>query len=399
MRTLHFRGAALGLIGVTALLAACEADRAISSQQTGDVAYGTQLVLTAGTPSYNFPRGTVRFRQANSAPTDSAVTDTIVVTLQGLDSLEAGFYTIWAGNRAGNKWKRLTGDLVVTRFDTTLNAQGDPVQVPVNFNYPNLPAFAVGGARQRTIFTTDRTKSGLTSADTVHVVLVSIEATNTAATAPSETRRPLWALRGSTTSGSSTTRNMAFGFYKVVTVGTAVVDSSYVYVPTGRGRTLIRGSTIVVSDSGLGAPPMGYFYAAWAVRRDTFYVTRPKTTGTGVDTVAKLAPDTVYLGAQTTPFPDRKSLFDADMSVIDAAIQITSVTGTRSILSAANRFDIGTVTGYSGIDSPLQGFQFINVTLESKNADAPGNTEAQTRMGPAVLLQAPVHAAVRTPRT
>jgi hypothetical protein len=390
----NFRFVAFGIIAGSALLAACDADRAISSQQAGAVAYGSQFALNAtGTPAFNFPRGTVRFRQSAA---DSAITDTIQVTLSGLDTLEAGVYTIWAGNRAGTNWKRLTGDLRVIQFDTTINALGDPQQKPDTFpkagntaGYVNQAAFSRGGANRQVRFTTTRTQSGLTATDTVHVVLVTIESPNTAPTTPSTTRRPLWARRGTTTAGQSVTRTMSFGFYRIVTVNNALVDSSYIYVPNGRGRVLIRGTTIVVTDSGLGTPPMGYYYAAWAVREDTFYVTQPKATGTGVDTVAKLAPDTVYLGAQTTPLDrDPKSLFNADMEVIDPNVQLTT---QRSILSAANRFEFRTAEGYGSIEKPLRGFQWINITLEAKDADQPGGTsENQRRMGPAILLQAPV---------
>ena len=385
----NFRFAAFGIIAGSALLAACDADRAISSQQKGAVAYGSQLALNAtGTPAFNFPRGTVRFRQS----ADSAITDTIEVTLSGLDTLEAGVYTVWAGNRAGTNWKRLTGDLTVTRFDTTINALGDPQQVPRVFpqagntaGYVNQAAFSRGGANERIVFKTTRTQSGLTAADTVHVVLITIESPSTAPTTPSATRRPLRALRGTTTAGQTVTRNLIFGYYSTN------ADSLYTYVPNGRGRVLIRGTTIVVTDSGLGTPPLGYYYAAWAVREDTFYVTQPKATGTGVDTVAKLAPDTVYLGAQTTPLDrDPKSLFNADMEVIDPNVQLTT---QRSILSAANRFEFRTAEGYGSIEKPLRGFQWINITLEAKDADQPGGTsENQRRMGPAILLQAPVPA-------
>lgn len=397
MRGPQLRFAAFGVIGAAAVIAACDADRAISSQQTGNVAYGAQFVLNAsGTPSYNFPRGSVRFRQRTSTPAnplDSAITDTIVVTLQGLDTLEAGFYTVWAGNRDGTKWKRLTGDITVIRFDTTLNSLGDPVEVPKTFGgagvagYSNQAAFQRGGARERVTFRTTRTQSTLAETDTVAVVVVSIEGSNAAPTAPNPTRRPLWAFRGTTTQGQSVTRALSFGNFSFK------AESLYTYIATGRGRAFIRGKTIVVTDSGLGQPPIGYYYAAWAVRRDTFYVTRAKTAGSGVDTVSKLAPDTLYLGAQSTPYPDRKSLFNADSVIVDPNVQLAA---QRSILSLGNRFELSSIAEYSSLDLPLMGFQFITVTLESKDADAPGGlSENQTRMGPAILLQAPVPAIVR----
>ena len=40
------------------------------------------------------------------------------------------------------------------------------------------------------------------------------------------------------------------------------------------------------------------------MRRDTFYVTRPKASGTGVDTVSKLAPDQAA-AIITAAVPDR----------------------------------------------------------------------------------------------
>lgn len=387
-RSSHTRLAMLGMIASAASLAACEADRAISTEQTGDPAYGAQLVLTAGTAAYNLPRGTVRFKQlaaVGATPGDSGVTDTLTVTLQGLDTLEAGNYTIWAGNQTSAtnvNWKRLTGTLDVIRFDTTLNALGDPTEVQVPFQYFGVSAFSRGGARQRMTFKTNRVLSGLTAADTVDIVLVSIESSTSATATPSVTRRPLWARRPAMAAGDTITRNLNFGFFSLN------ADSQYVYIPTGRGRALIRGDILVLADSGLGTPPQGYYYAAWAVRRDTFYVTRPRQgSTTAIDTIEKLLPDTVYLGPQTTPFPGRLSLFEADTRVIDSDVQLTN---PRSILSAANRFDLRSVDAHNR-PNPYRGFQTITVTLESKDADTPsGAPENQLRMGPAILLQATV---------
>ena len=42
----------------------------------------------------------------------------------------------------------------------------------------------------------------------------------------------------------------------------------YNYVQTGRGRAITRGNILVVDDSALSRPPVGYYYATYLVKRD-----------------------------------------------------------------------------------------------------------------------------------
>lgn len=348
------------LLGATVLaLAACETDRSISTSPAGPPAYGVSLALT---PT-NLPRGTVTFRfNTIASPAD----DSIEITLQGLDTLENGFYTIWFGDTAATRLTRASGTLRVVRTDSSTNDQGDLVVTRDSVNYPGTAAFSNGGARSTLRFFTSRTTSGMPVADSLQLVLITIE-DNASATVPNASRRPLWATRpaGGSPPTQTRTANFIFGNFD------PTVGSRYVYVPEGRGRAYVRGSTFIVNDTNLTRPPLGYYYAVYAERQDS---------ATNVPT------DTLFLGELASAADRSISLRNADSLVVDSRVQLVS---PPSILAASNRVDASEV----GLPSTrsFRDFARVLVTLESKNSD-------NTRMGPAILLRADLPGIVRFPK-
>jgi hypothetical protein len=344
-------------------LSGCSRDHAISTSPVGDPAYGVSLRLE---PT-NLPRGSVRFIFPRTAT--SSVRDTVRVTLRGLDTLENGFYTVWLGDSLARTFKRATGTLTVTRTDTVIDpVTGDPSPRATSFSYPNTSAFQRGGPRHSMEFVTNRTASGLAASDSIQMVLVTIEGDATAAS-PSPTRRPLWAFRSQGTDATiggvpNRIANFRFGYFS------ARPESLYVFVPSGRGRVEVRGSVMLVNDSALSRPPLGYYYAAYAVKRDT----------------AQNPVDTLFLGPQTAPWPRRHlSLQHADSLIVDPIVQLVS---PPAILAASSRISADSVSGLGGQANPYRGFAEVFVTLESKNKDP-------QRMGPAILLRATIPDIVR----
>src|SRR6187402_456650 len=113
-----------GALGASLLVAgACDDNRSITSEYVGALGFGINL----GVQNTNLPRGSVRFPAAivASATPDR---DSVIVTLAGLDSLTTGTYTMWFANDSATKFVRVTNfNMTITRVDTSLNAQGDPV--------------------------------------------------------------------------------------------------------------------------------------------------------------------------------------------------------------------------------------------------------------------------------
>ena len=364
MKLLLSKCAAVGAFALT--IAACNPDRAISTDAVGDPAYGVQLVLTGS----NVPKGSAKFTfQRNAA---DLVRDTVRITVTGLDTLENGFYTVFLGDSLGTSFKRATGTLTITRTDTVLNALGDPVPQPTSTTLLNVSSFQNGGPRNSMVFVTTRAQSGLAASDSIQTVLITIE-DNAQATSPSASRRPIFARRGQGTAVLATgiasrTTQLLFGNY-----GGANPTDDFVYVPTGRGRAYIRGSVLVINDSSLTRPPLGYYYAGFAVKGDS----------------AKAPIDTVYLGEFTAPFPRRNlSLFNADSVIVDPLVQPA---GQRAVLAASIRLDADTVAGLGPQSNPFLGFTEVFVTLESKN-------KVPNRLGPVIVLRAALPDVVRLGR-
>lgn len=395
MSAFHLRLAAVALIATAA--AACSPDRAVSDNPVGDPAYGIQMLLT---PS-NLPRGQARFPAPNTTDVPPTITanDTISVTVAGLDSLEGATYAVWLADEDGLSITKATGTLIVVRTDTVLDQFGDPVAAPDTSVITNVSAFSNGGPRHQMTFATSRAASGLAATDPVDVVFLSIES-DPNASSPSETRRPLW---GRNTGGTlvqtrhidtittlpvlvtDTTFDRRFRITNIV-FGNFAFDPAdqYVFVPAGRGRAFFRGDVIVINDSSLSRPPLGYYYAAYVVKSDD---------------VTNLPVDTVYLGPVTAPFPNREiSLRNADSVLLAPEVQVLVVPpnlagswanpSPSAILAASTRASADTVAALMGATGPFRGLTEVFITLESKHAP-------EGRLGPAILLRAGVPEIVR----
>lgn len=400
----------LPVVACILALSACEPDQAITTEPVGDPAYGIQLQLT---PT-NLPRGTARIPDPHptDVPPTTTLTDTIQVNVAGLDSLEGAYYSIWLADSLGQNIVKATGTLRVIVTDTVLDAFGDPVAEPDTTIYLGVSAFANGGPRHSFQFTTNRAQSGLAATDLVQLVFVSIES-DPGATAPSVTRRPIWARRAG---GTAVRRIVAIDTltFEIDTITpspletdtTLVTDTTfiprhritnlsfgnfafepadqYVYVPAGRGRAYFRGDVMVINDSSLSRPPLGYYYAAYVVKSDD---------------VTNLPVDTVYLGPITAPFPNREvSLRHADSVLVAPEVQVLVIPpnlagswpnpSPSAILAASTRVDADTVAALMGAAGAFQGVSQVFITLESKNA-------AEGRLGTNILLRAPVPGIVR----
>ena len=382
--------------GVLAL-SACEPDQAITTEPVGDPAYGILLQLG---PT-NLPRGTARFPNpsATDVPPTTTTADTISVTLSGLDSLEGASYSVWLADADEASVVKATGTLTVIRTDTILDAFGDPVAVPDTTVFANVSAFSNGGPRHQMIFATSLAQSGLAVTDSVNVIFVSVES-DANATSPSPTRRPLWARNAggalvtvlhidtiATLPAVVTDTTIDRRFRRVnLSFGNFAFDAAqqYVYVPAGRGRAYFRGADLVINDSSLSRPPLGYYYAAYVVKSDD---------------VTNLPVDTVYLGPITAPFPNRDvSLLHADSVLVAPEVQVLVIPpnlaggwanpSPSAILAASTRVSADTISALMGATGAFRGLTQVFITLESKNA-------AEGRLGPAILLRAGVPEIVR----
>ena len=378
-------------------LSACEPDQAITTEPVGDPAYGILLQLT---PT-NLPRGTARFPSPDTADVPPTITaaDTISVTLAGLDSLEGAFYSVWLADADEASVTKATGTLTVIRTDTILDAFGDPVAEPDTTVISNVSAFSNGGPRHQMIFTTSVAASGLSVADPVNVIFVSVES-DANATSPTATRRPLWARNTggtlvrtryidtiATLPALVTDTTFDRGFRQTnLTFGNFAFDAAdqYAYVPAGRGRAYFRGDVMVINDSSLSRPPLGYYYAAYVVKGDD---------------VTNLPVDTVYLGPITAPFPSREvSLRDADSVLVAPEVQVLVIPpnlagdwanpSPSAILAASTRVSADTVSALMGATGAFRSLTEVFITLESKDA-------TEGRLGPAILLRAGVPGIVR----
>ncbi|HYV98337.1 MAG TPA: hypothetical protein VE967_12830 [Gemmatimonadaceae bacterium] len=348
--------------------AACNEKRALLSDPIGASAYGYQMQQQAT----NIPRGSVRFK---FHATPAAVTpDSFVVTLQGIDSLGPnGFYTAWAGDSLGTTFKRITGVLEAQRTDTALDALGNVLSQPQpKVTVGTFSAIQNGSARTTYTWRFERTNAGLAATDSMVVFLITVE-DNNAATTPNATRRPLWARRSEGgPAGGLATSTLRFGNY----AGNPL--SQYLFVPTpARGRGVIWGSILEVTDSTLSRPPLGYYYAVYAVKE----VPPGQTNG-----------DTLFVGDLTSPYPRRNlSLYNADsirtdpLVVLDIppSISVGAARISADTVSKLPKDVVCTDYGDKVVSCPYKGYSNVRLTLESKNA-------IRGRMGPARILGAAI---------
>lgn len=347
--------AAAGIVGFTA----CDSERAIATDPIGAPAYGIRLNNAAT----NLPRGTANIRIPGAGRQD-----TVRVTVAGIDSLETANWVVWVGDTLGENWYKLTGTLTVVRTDTVLNALGDPEAQADTFTRAGVTGFREGGPRSEITFAGTRGSSGIPLTAQLGVVVLSVEADENA-TAPSDAARPLWFQRSaaSINAGASTSGNLTFGYYSVNPA------ERYVYTTgTQRGRVYVRGDVMLVNDSSLARPPRGYFYASYAIKRDS----------------TQVAFDTLFLGAQTAPAPRRNlSLRDADVEIVDPLVQV----GTPSqILAASNRVKAGELEGLPAVSgNPFREVAQVIVSLELKVG------KSDSRLGPNYILSADLPSIVR----
>lgn len=353
------RVALLSAVGAVAVGVACSENHPTLLKTAGPNAYGFQL-QTNGT---NLPRGSVRFviKGATATP------DSVQVTIQGIDSLSGGFYTAWIGDSLGTTWLRATGDLSVARQDTGLDAIGNVFSEPiVNTDLGQQSAVQNGGANTKYTWTFTRASAGLAATDSIHTFMISLEPTNASAT-PSGSRRPLWARRsdgssGTTTGGAVTrTASLRFGNYAPLALNEYLFSSA-----PARGRGAFQGQTLLINDSTMARPPVGYYYAVYGA--GDFY-----------PPVGSAATDTIYFGRQKSPWPQRDQIVDqynADSVITDPAVVSALPPSILAGSFRANAADYGLAANF-----PYTGIKQVWVTLENKFA-------TEGRMGPARVMGA-----------
>lgn len=350
------RGLVLAALALTMSVAACNAERTDVFRPTGQQAINFVLGLS-GT---NIPRGTSQYVRAASSANDS-----MVVILRGLEPLPNAYYKAWLGTV--NASFELTnvvpavGRIRVFRTDSTLDANGDLIVTRVlerGDTIAGAATFQDGGPRHEIDLRLDSARYVNRDLRQFNVLLVTLE-TDAAATAPSDLR-PLFA-RYVTTAGATTV--VRFGNFH------PRAESTYVFVPSGRGMVGVLGNVLIVDDSALSRPPRGYYYATHVVRRDS---------------ATNNVIDTIFLGPQTAPFPRRSvSLFDADVSLVDPVVQANP----PSILAAAARVRSDTSAFGSGT-RPFRNAAQILVTLENKLG-------SDNIVSPAIILSSTVPNAIR----
>ena len=332
--------ALLAFAATAAMVVACDDERATLSDPIAPLIYGFNLVPNAT----NIPNaGSARFQYKRTAA--ETTPESITVTVRGLDSLSTGFYTLWVGDSLGTSFKRAAGGVTVVRVDTTFNEDGAPIPATTNVNLGTLSAFQNGSPRETFTIGISRTTAGLAASDSMQTFLITIE-DNNAATTPNLNRAPFFARRGDGSAAPAApaaafrTGTLRFGNYAPLAI------DQYAFVAAIRGRGGFQGPMLLVNDSSLSRPPKGYFYAMWAIKA----------------AVGAEPGDTVYLGPQRSPFPNRDiSHFDADISIPDPAQVLTN---PPSILAGSVRVSADTL----GLPAnfPWKGFTEIWVTLEPK---------------------------------
>jgi hypothetical protein len=336
-------------IAAAGILAACDEKTSDLSDTVRPNAYGFQMVSQAT----NLPRGSARFRLPSGT-----VPESIVVSVRGLDSLGAGFWTAWIGDSLGTSFVRATGTLSVLRQDTTLNPLGQVDTTQTTVPIGAVSALPNGGPNQAWTWVFTRATSGVTAADSMQTFLITMEDVANA-TVPG-TRRVVWARRieagTGTTAGSTKTAGLKFGNYG----STPVTEYLYSGSPA-RGRGYFQRQVVSVNDSTLARPPLGYYYAVWLV--GPFYTTS----------------DTLFAGDLRSPWPRRElSLFNADSIITDPEVVLDV---PRQITAGALRISGDTI----GLPAqfPYQGYAFVRLTIEPKAG-------IRGRMGVNRILQAPV---------
>lgn len=330
-------------------LAGCAAETSTVMEPLANRSFN--FVLTR--EGINVPRGTVVLTRSGGTATS------LTLQLQGIELLrDPYFYQAWlatydAATRTVSNFVPLTSSRVITvTTDTSISEVGDFVPNTVTDTVFNQPgSFNRGGpGTQITLQANAAALAAIpTSATASKVLLVTIDSNPGAPTAPdavgSQVR--LWARAINAGTAAAVTSPVRFGNFH------ADPALEYVFIPSGRGSgALLEGENIlVVNDSALALPPRGYFYATHLVTRED---------GDNFNNL-----DTIPIGPQTAPFPDRDvSLYNADVEQVHPVVQVARP--NPQIFAAQARVDGDELPGLAGSGNPFRGVALILVTLESK---------------------------------
>ena len=355
---------------------ACDDNRSTKAEPVGSLGFGTNFAKT----SSNLPRGTVTFPVAIEASA-TPNTDSVIVTLAGLDSLTSGTYTLWLANDSATKYVRVTNmNLTVTRVDSTFNAAGDPIFTTTITPRLGVSGFRSGGSNRAFRLATARdAATGIAATDSLNVAVISIETAATPGASPGEVR-PLWARRSQ--ASAARVAGLRFGDFargipleagrpganQQYTIATSSAAGVATMTIIPRGRVEVRGKIMVANDSNYFRPPVGYYYNAYAVKFDT--------TGR--------VNDTLYVGRRTSPYPRRISLYEVDKT--NPAPDVIFDT-PRVIFAMATRVSTDTMPK-ANTTPPWSNFALVRVNLQSKYS-------VEGRMGPNTILEATLPKSVR----
>ncbi len=364
-----------GLSIAFALTAACDDNRSTTLEPVGALGFGTNFAKT----STNLPRGTVTFPTAIVASA-TPNTDSVIVTLAGLDSLTTGTYTMWFANDSATKFVRATSmNIVVTRVDSTINSAGDPVFTTTTSTRTAQSGMKAGGSNLAFRLATARdAATGMAAGDSLNVVIISIETAATPGAAPGEVR-PLWARRSQATSRVAGLRFGTFGRSIPVEAGKPGANQEFVVATSStagvasmtivpRGRVEVRGKIMIANDSNYFRPPVGYYYNAYAVK---------------FDTTGRFA-DTAYIGRRTSPYPARTSLYESDKTNPSPDVVFDS---PMVIFAMATRVSTDTISKANSTP-PWLNYGLVRVNIQSKYSQ-------EGKMGPATVLEATLPKSVR----
>lgn len=373
------RNLLVGAIGAAFVATAgCDDNRSITTEPVGDLGFGINFAKTAT----NLPRGTTTFPVAIVASA-TPNTDSVIVTLAGLDSLNTGTYTLWFANDSATKFARVTNmNITVTRVDSSLNAAGDPVSTTTVTQRTGVSGFRAGGSNLAfRVATARNAATGMPATDSLNVLMVSVETGATPGATPG-TVRSLWARRSQATNRVA---GLRFGTHGrgvptaanagnpgpnqefVIATSTTAGVATMTIVP--RGRVEVRGKILVANDSNYFRPPVGYYYNLYAVK---------------LDTATSRFNDTLYLGRRTSPYPARTSLYESDVENPSPDVVFDT---PKVIFAMATRVSTDSLPKANSTP-PWLNFGVVRVNLQSKYSE-------EGRMGTVTVLNAVLPASIR----
>ena len=328
------------------------------------------------------------------------------INIQGLEKLEgtAG-YVLWSASIVDDASTEATDDSTLTniaRFrttdflavevDTTINASGDFVPDTDTLQRQQAvavtPTFNFGGPGVTYTFRTNAAALGFQPHER-NVIFVTAVADTANPEVPdaSGSQARLWArFTALAPTGTATSRTTALA-WKFGNFNPAAAKE-YVFIASGRGRGALVPETnvLIVDDSLLARPPMGYYYETFLVKRD--------------DNVVFNATDTISAGPQTAPPPRRNlSLYSADSNDIEGIVQDPpGFPSLQLIFAAATRVNCTAGTCTNSLGNPVPRLAAtgnayrrvanIYVTLEHKLGTA--------LMSPAIILNGVAPPPIRT---